>query len=675
MKQTGKRLLGIILSILLVMFFALPISVEAVSESNVLKWMNDNMGKALDYDGAYGTQCVDLANYYLRDVFGISPIAAFPVSYAYQMFDYNAPAGFTKISGNSSFKVGDMVIWNKNRFSGDNTGHVGLVYSVNGSAVVIFDQSPGGKAVTHNINYTGYIRGVFRPTLTTPIPLPSTSADIPNGVYAIQHKGSGKYISACNSTANGIGSQLYGPGMPDGITIAADQKFAIERLSDNTYKLTSQHSKKVLDISGGSTAIGAQVVQYDWQNSNNQHWFIVDCNDGYYKFIVKHSGQALDVNGGQTANGTRIQQYTDNGTSSQRFKLLPQFLPTTSANIPNGVYSLQHQGSGKYVSTGNNTANSAEAFLYEPGRGNGVLGEDQKFSMERLSDNTYKITSQHSKRVLAIVASKMHQGAAVIQYDWLNIDDQHWYIIDCGNGYYKLIIKHSGQAMDVQGSKTANGTRIQQYYDNGTSAQRFRLICQGPHAWGAWKTIKAATKTETGTKEHTCSVCKKIESATIPKLTAPANQTYVSMRIGKTAAIQNGKKTTIDNQGTKPFKSGSRTMLPIRFIGEKMGGKVTYTNAKAPIYIKYGDITVELKINGKSMTVTQGKAKKTVTLDVPATLSGGRVFLPLRAVSEALGFDVYYEKVGSAEYVIVNNPKMTATIKKERIAEAKKIIG
>lgn len=38
----------------------------------------------------------------------------------------------------------------------------------------------------------------------------------------------------------------------------------------------------------------------------------------------------------------------------------------------------------------------------------------------------------------------------------------------------------------------------------------------GIHKYGDWKTTKAPTCTETGTKEHTCSVCEGVESETIP---------------------------------------------------------------------------------------------------------------------------------------------------------------
>ncbi len=45
-------------------------------------------GKKLDYDNAYGIQCLDLFNQYLVDVFGIAqPIQLFPVASAYQVYD------------------------------------------------------------------------------------------------------------------------------------------------------------------------------------------------------------------------------------------------------------------------------------------------------------------------------------------------------------------------------------------------------------------------------------------------------------------------------------------------------------------------------------------------------------------------------------------------------------
>lgn len=149
---------------------------------------------------------------------------------------------------------------------------------------------------------------------------------------------------------------------------------------------------------------------------------------------------------------------------------------------------------------------------------------------------------------------------------------------------------------------------------------------------------------------------------------------YVSMRIGKTAAVQNGQKTTIDKSGTVPIKIGGKTMLPMRFVGEKMGGKVKYVNDKTPITLTYGNTTVEITLGRKVMTVkTPGKKNQSITLDVPAQKRKGKTLIPLRAISQALGFDVYYQ--AGTEYIVVNNPKMTSALRSSRLTEAKKLIG
>lgn len=37
------------------------------------KWVKENLGKGIDYDGTYGVQCVDLAKHYIKNVLGITP--------------------------------------------------------------------------------------------------------------------------------------------------------------------------------------------------------------------------------------------------------------------------------------------------------------------------------------------------------------------------------------------------------------------------------------------------------------------------------------------------------------------------------------------------------------------------------------------------------------------------
>ena len=146
---------------------------------------------------------------------------------------------------------------------------------------------------------------------------------------------------------------------------------------------------------------------------------------------------------------------------------------------------------------------------------------------------------------------------------------------------------------------------------------------------------------------------------------------YLALKIGFSSAVRNRELVSV---GATPFILGGRTMVPIRFVGEKMGGKVSYTDDKDPICVKLGDTKLALKINSKVMTVTQGKTTKTITLDVAATKQDGRVHLPLRAVGEALGFYVKFEATSDGQYVVISAPKPSSAQTKERIAEARKLI-
>lgn len=149
---------------MLSVFTISPITASALTQNDVVSWMESKNGTTI-YDG--GTQCVAAFNSYLR-IWGISnPISKYPVNYAYQIFNYNAPDGWQKISGNGNYQVGDVVIWGSS--IGGGCGHVGMVYSTSGGTVKIFDQNYVAKNVCgiHNIAQTSAIRGVFRPPLNS----------------------------------------------------------------------------------------------------------------------------------------------------------------------------------------------------------------------------------------------------------------------------------------------------------------------------------------------------------------------------------------------------------------------------------------------------------------------------------------------------------------------------
>lgn len=133
---------------------------------NYQEFINNFSGKALDYDGVAGVQCVDLAKFYLNRVFGLQPGAWGNAKDYYENYN-NISAlknNFTRIANTPSFvpQKGDIVIWGAGL--GNTYGHIAIATGEgNTSQFYSYDMNWGGKAckkVLHN--YKGFL-GVLRP--------------------------------------------------------------------------------------------------------------------------------------------------------------------------------------------------------------------------------------------------------------------------------------------------------------------------------------------------------------------------------------------------------------------------------------------------------------------------------------------------------------------------------
>ena len=98
----------------------------------------------------------------------------------------------------------------------------------------------------------------------------------------------------------------------------------------------------------------------------------------------------------------------------------------------------------------------------------------------------------------------------------------------------------------------------------------------------------------------------------------------------------NGEQVMFDQQ---PIVIGSRVLVPLRGIFEKMGATVVWLPESRTVRAQRATTSVELRI-GSSTAYVNGAA---VTLDVPAQIAGGRTVVPLRFISESLGAQVNYD--------------------------------
>lgn len=107
------------------------------------QFVNRWTGEKADYDGQYGGECVDLYNFYMRDVFGLNP------------YQYGAVNGAQELAGNlpkypelqwvggaTNIPKGAIVVFSGRNGFGGGYGHVGM--SMGGLS--IFDQIGGTDA-------------------------------------------------------------------------------------------------------------------------------------------------------------------------------------------------------------------------------------------------------------------------------------------------------------------------------------------------------------------------------------------------------------------------------------------------------------------------------------------------------------------------------------------------
>ena len=97
---------------------------------------------------------------------------------------------------------------------------------------------------------------------------------------------------------------------------------------------------------------------------------------------------------------------------------------------------------------------------------------------------------------------------------------------------------------------------------------------------------------------------------------------------------------------TKPFvDENSRTLIPVRFVGEALGAEVSWENATQTAVIAKDGITVRCQIGNDELTVIKDGKTSTVKMDTKAVIKDGRTTVPIRYIVEALdGWIGYSEK-------------------------------
>lgn len=131
----------------------------------------------------------------------------------------------------------------------------------------------------------------------------------------------------------------------------------------------------------------------------------------------------------------------------------------------------------------------------------------------------------------------------------------------------------------------------------------------------------------------------------------------IVLKIGSHAAVARGNVTAIyhGERDVTAYAHDNRTFVPVRFISERLGATVGWDNDTQSVSVEKDGSKISMAV-GSSTYYLNGEAK---TLDAPAeftpsTNGNSRTMVPIRFVSEALGYQVEWDQ---ARNLVVIAPK------------------
>lgn len=141
-------------------------------------------------------------------------------------------------------------------------------------------------------------------------------------------------------TGTGVGTSTITVTTVDGAITATCAVTGVLFDATKYYKSMNAKSTKAMDVTGGSTAANAILIQKTYLATNSAQWQIVDIGSGYYKIVNKNSGLVADITSASKTNGAKLIQKAYTGANSQKW---------TITDVGSGYYKIVNKNSSKAI--------------------------------------------------------------------------------------------------------------------------------------------------------------------------------------------------------------------------------------------------------------------------------------------------------------------------------------
>ena len=506
-----KRVLSLALAVLMALSLlptAASASTGGKTADDAINWVRSKAGQPLDYDGAYGAQCVDLICFYYRCLGQTSP-----GGYAKEYRTNALPSGWQRLQGVQPQK-GDILVYNPS--AKNEAGHV-AIYESDYST---WHQNYADRQYVVNVtnvrynNFDNTYWGVIRPDFSSVTPAP-TFDNIGADVYRLlirsdswKHIGTNYYDSNSWNVTISRTNNANDPA----------QIWRFIRQADGSYYVQNMFNEEYLTYEGNcASQAKVTTAPFAGQRATRFQWYIKSYN-GIFKLIAKDSVTAgnwlvLDCKDGSSAAGTQMQLYGNWAHTSDNSKAQLFSLYTINYVKPARPAAVQITIPSVVSAKTRFTVQWTESPLQ------GVMDERWYRMRIRSEDDSLVANFESTARRDTCTISKPGRYYVTVLAKNTKFKD---YSTETSRVYFTVTAEHIHQYTSTVTPPTCTEQGYTTY--TCTCGDSYRSDYTNPldHSWDAGVVTTPATETAPGVKRYTCTRCSATRTETIAQLTCPS---------------------------------------------------------------------------------------------------------------------------------------------------------
>ena len=506
-----KRVLSLALAVLMALSLlptAASASTGGKTADDAINWVRSKAGQPLDYDGAYGAQCVDLICYYYRCLGQTSP-----GGYAKEYRTNALPSGWQRLQGVQPQR-GDILVYNPS--AKNEAGHV-AIYESDYST---WHQNYADRQYVVNVtnvrynNFDNTYWGVIRPDFSSVTPAP-TFDNIGADVYRLlirsdswKHIGTNYYDSNSWNVTISRTNNANDPA----------QIWRFIRQADGSYYVQNMFNEEYLTYEGNcASQAKVTTAPFAGQRATRFQWYIKSYN-GIFKLIAKDSVTAgnwlvLDCKDGSSAAGTQMQLYGNWAHTSANSKAQLFSLYTINYVKPARPAAVQITIPSVVSAKTRFTVQWTESPLQ------GVMDERWYRMRIRSEDDSLVANFESTARSDTCAISKPGRYYVTVLAKNTKFKD---YSTETSKVYFTVTAEHIHQYTSTVTPPTCTEQGYTTY--TCTCGDSYRSDYTNPlgHSWDAGVVTTPATETAPGVKRYTCTRCSATRTETIAQLTCPS---------------------------------------------------------------------------------------------------------------------------------------------------------